>query len=213
MTVYPRRLRTGPTGWSLSPIRPPRNRFGDLAASSSPWMWLIQQVTAEFPEVLDGPIRTRLEQFRIRLCEDAKPLCVTTPRRVPFSLRSKLQEELQRLEADRIIKKVTEPTEWCVPIFVAPKKDGRSIRPCVDLSHLNKYVRHEVYQSLTPMEEAASIVGSEARWFTVFHALKGYHQCPLSEDSHLLITFVIPVGRYAYLRASYGITSISEHYN
>ena len=78
---------------------------------------------------------------------------------------------------------MTEPTEWCAPIVIAPKKDGRSIGLCKDLSHLNKYVRREVYQSPTPMEEAASIVGSEARWFTVFDALKGYHQCPLSEDS------------------------------
>ena len=71
----------------------------------------------------------------------------------------------------------------------------------------------ERYQSPTPIEEVASIRSSEARWFTVFDALKGYHQCPLAEDSRPLTTFITPFGRFAFLRAPYGVTSISEHYN
>ena len=186
----------------------------DDSSDGSPRDALHDQMTKEFPDVFDGNIRTMPgEEFRIYLRDDAQPFCVTTPRRVPLSLRDKLEEELNRLETGGIIRRVTEPTEWCAPIVVAPKKDGRSIRLCVDLSHLNKYVKREVYQSPTPMEEVASIIASEARWFTVFDALKGYHQCPLSADSQLLTTFVTPFGRYAYLRAPYGVTSISEHYN
>ena len=41
-------------------------------------------------------------------------------------------------------------------------------------------------------------------------ALKGYHQCPLDEDSQILTTFITPFGRYKYLRALYGIL---EHYD
>ena len=44
-------------------------------------------------------------------------------------------------------------------------------------------------------------------------AVKGYHQCPLDEKSQLLTTFITPFGRFKYLRAPYGISSISEHYN
>ena len=43
--------------------------------------------------------------------------------------------------------------------------------------------------------------------------MKGYHQCPLDDESQLLTTFIIPFGRFKYLRAPYGIASISEHYN
>ena len=50
---------------------------------------------------------------------------------------------------------VTHPTEWCAPIVVAPKKDSDSIRLCVDLSHLNRYVRRERYQSTTPAQAVA----------------------------------------------------------
>ena len=43
--------------------------------------------------------------------------------------------------------------------------------------------------------------------------MKGYHQCPLDEQSQLLTTFITPFGRFKYLRAPYGISSISEHYD
>ena len=49
--------------------------------------------------------------------------------------------------------------------------------------------------------------------FTKLDALKGYHQCPLDEESQLLTTFITPFGRYKFLRAPYGLSSISEHYN
>ena len=84
---------------------------------------------------------------------------------------------------------------------------------CVDLSHLNRFVIREQYQSPTPAQAVADIAASEAKVFTILDALKGYHQCPLDKDSQILTTFIIPFGRYKYLRAPYGISSISKHYN
>ena len=78
---------------------------------------------------------------------------------------------MERLEAEGVIRRVTAPTEWCAPIVVTPKKGGAGVRLCVDLSQLNKYVRRELYQSPTPIEEVSSIHASEACWFTVFDAL------------------------------------------
>ena len=43
--------------------------------------------------------------------------------------------------------------------------------------------------------------------------MKGYHQCPLEESSQSLTTFITPFGRFRYLRAPYGLSSIAEHYN
>ncbi|XP_043217806.1 uncharacterized protein LOC122379571 [Amphibalanus amphitrite] len=170
-------------------------------------------ITSEFPTVFDGHIRVMPgEQFKIHLREEAVPFRVSSPRRVPLSLRTPLKDELQKLVSEGIIVPVTEPTEWCAPIVVEPKKEG-GIRLCVDLSRLNKFVRTEQYQAPTPLEEVASIASSEAKWFTVFDAAKGYHQCPLHQDSVLKTTFITPFGRYAFLRAPYGVSSISDHYN
>ena len=59
----------------------------------------------------------------------------------------------------------------------------------------------------------ADIAATDAKIFTVLDALKGYHQCPLDESSQLLTTFITPQGRFKYLRALYGLSSISEHYD
>ena len=69
---------------------------------------------------------------------------------------------------------------------------------CVDLSHLNRYVR---YQSPTPAEAIADISACKAKFFTVLHAMKDYYQCPLDQESQRLTTFITPFGRFKYMRA------------
>ena len=81
---------------------------------------------------------------------------------------------------------------------------------CVDLSKLNKFVRRERYISVTPAEAVADIAQAKAKHFTVLDALKGYHQCPLDEDSQKLTTFITPFGRFKYLRAPSVNTTIDE---
>ena len=56
---------------------------------------------------------------------------------------------------------------------------------CVDLSRLNRYVQRERYQSPSPAEAVADITAEEAKYFIVIDAAKGYHQCPLDEQSQL----------------------------
>lgn len=168
----------------------------------------------EYPDVFDGVIKVMPgEEYRIHLRDDAVPFCVMAPRRVPFALRDPLLEELRKLEANDIITPVTEPTDWCAPIVVAPKKGSSGVRLCIDMSRLNASVRRELYQSSTPAECVAGIASEQARFFGVFDALKGYHQCPLDAQSQPLTTFTTPFGRYMFRRAPYGVASISEHYN
>ena len=125
----------------------------------------------------------------------------------------KLAAELELLQEQHIIAPVTEPIDWCAPIVVTPQKNSDSIRMCVDLSHLNRFVRRERYQSCSPAEAVADMAASNAKFFTVLDARKGYHQCPLDAQSQLLTTFITLFGRFKYLRAPYGISSISEHYD
>ena len=132
---------------------------------------------------------------------------------VPFAYRDKLKAELELLQQQGIIGPVTEATQWCAPIVVIPKKGTDRIRMCVDLSKLNCFVLRERYQSPTPAEVVANITASKAKYFTVMDTTKGYHQCPLAEDSQELTTFITPFGRFKYLRAPYGLSSIAEHYN
>ena len=78
-----------------------------------------ESVVKEFPTVFDGNIRSMDgEEFHIHLTDDAKPFCVNTPRSIPYVYRDKFE----LLQAQHIIAPITDVTEWCAPIVVAPKK-------------------------------------------------------------------------------------------
>ena len=89
------------------------------------------QIMSEFSSVFDGQIRIMPgENFHISLAPDSRPFCVTTPRTIPFAYREKLKDELDLLIDQGIIAPITEPTDWCASIVVAPKKDSNRIRLC-----------------------------------------------------------------------------------
>ena len=168
----------------------------------------------EFLKVFDGVLCTLpCELFAIKLQSDAIPTYVNMPRQVSFPQLSALKAQLDKLHTQGIIVPVTKPMLWCSPIIVVPKKKKDEVSLCVDFTHLNKFVHRECYQTATPSEYVANIASAEAKVFTIFEALKGYHQCPLKEESQLLTTFITPFGRWMYLIALYGVSSISEHYN
>ena len=172
----------------------------------------LHNVLRRYPTVFDGKIKIMPgETYKIAIQNGAKPFCVNAPRNISIPMKEKLRTELIELENQGIITKQTKPTPWCAPIVVRPKKGSEKIRLCIDFSELNKYVEREHYMSNTPAEAVCNIKGSN--FFSVFDAIKGYHQCPLDEMSQDLTTFITPFGRYKYLRAPYGIKSISEHYN
>ena len=55
----------------------------------------------------------KTEPVRIALQDDAQPYAVPTARRIPLPLVPLVKRELQRMEDEDIIEKVTQPTEWC----------------------------------------------------------------------------------------------------
>ena len=84
------------------------------------------------------------EAYEIKLKQNANPHAIYTPRQVPIPYRSKVKEELKRMEELGVISRVEEPTTWCSGMVAIPKKNG-SVRICVDLRPLNRSVLREVY--------------------------------------------------------------------
>ncbi len=72
----------------------------------------IEQVSAAFDE--QGTMRT--EPVKISLKDNVMPYAVYTARRVPIPLLPKVKAELQRMEENGVIGKITYPTDWCAPI-------------------------------------------------------------------------------------------------
>ena len=148
------------------------------------------------------------EEFHIYLTDDARSFCVSTPRSISYTYHDKLKTELDVLKSHNIITPVTKATDWCTPIVVAPKKNSDQICMCVDLSHLNQYVKRERYQSPTPAEAIADISACHGKyislfwmqWRTISNALL------IQKTSSLLLSYTI-----WQMRAPYGISSISDN--
>ncbi|GFR57939.1 Pol polyprotein [Elysia marginata] len=113
----------------------------------------------------------------------------------------------QKLQEQDIIKKVTEPTDWCSGLVVLPKANEK-IRLCVDLTKLNEGVKRENFPLPLTEELLTSLAGGKL--FTKLDCYSGFHQMPLAEESQKLTTFITPFGRFCYKRLPFGISSGPE---
>ena len=81
-----------------------------------------------FQDFFTGLGKLRGPDYVIKVKPEAKPYALSTPRRVPVPL-------LSRMEQMQIISKVDELTEGCAGMVVVPKANGK-VRICVDLTNL-----------------------------------------------------------------------------
>lgn len=164
-----------------------------------------EAVLREFPEVFRG-IGKLPGEYRIHLQPGVKPT-VTAPRRVPSALEKTVKAELDRMEENDIIKRVTEPTDWVHPIVIIKKKDG-NVRICLDPRNLNAAVKRHHYHIPVPEELFARLSGSTV--FSVLDAKSAFWQLALDEQSSYLCTFATPWGRYRFLRVPFGLSTAPE---
>ena len=142
----------------------------------------------------------------IKLKSHCEPV-VNPVRRIPFTIKDRVINELKRMEKLKIIKQVDEPTEWVNSMVIVNKPDNQ-LRICLDPTQLNKFVMREHIQIPTADEIFAQI--SEASVFSKLDLKNGYWQLPLTKESSYLTTFNTPIGRFRYLRMPFGLNSANE---
>lgn len=81
------------------------------------------------------------------------------PTCVPIALRHRLKEELQNMEKQQVIVKVTEPTDW-VNSMVAEKPRIGKLRVCLDPKDLNKAINRPHYPLPTLNDITAKLAGA-----------------------------------------------------
>ena len=84
------------------------------------------------------------DPYKIALNDDAQPLAINVPKRVYLPRMDNIRKELRRMEDAAVIGRIEQPTDWCAPMVVFPKKDD--VRICVDLTRLNESVRRERHE-------------------------------------------------------------------
>lgn len=151
-----------------------------------------------------------MKDFQVKLHIDTtvQPTC-QPHRRVPFHIRQRVEQELQKLEASDIIETVSGPTPWVSPIVTPPKpKNPSEVRIWVDMRQANTAIQRE--RHITPTMDD---IIHELNGTTVFSKLDlraGYHQLELHPDSRYITTFSTHKGLRRYKRLNFGISSAAE---
>ena len=165
---------------------------------------------SKFPKLFNSLGKILGDEIDIKLKMNGRePYHLTTPRRVAVPLLKDLENELKKMVDMGVIKKITEPTEWCHPIVLVTKPDSDKLRICLDLTKLNKCVKREYYQ-LPSVDETLAKIGNKGKIFSKLDANSGYWQMPLNEKSQKLCTFITPFGRYCPTVGPFGLTSMPE---
>ena len=125
-------------------------------------------------------------------------------RPIPFSLKKKVEIELQRLEAAGVISS-TRFSDWATPFVPVAKRDG-SVRICGDYKiTLNRMLQSEVYP-LPRIEELFTALACGVH-FTKLDLLHAYKQLVLEEESAMLATISTHKRLYKYNHLQFGITT------
>ena len=140
---------------------------------------------------------------KLYLEPDAIPrFCNARP--VPYALREKVENGLNRLQADGIIEHV-QFAEWAAPIVPVLKPDGTA-GICGDYKlTVNKAAKLDAYP-ITRIEDLfARLAGGKK--FTKLDIAHAYQQIPLDEDSRSSVTINTYKGLFRYNRLPFGVHS------
>ena len=195
-----------PASWPSASVR-------SLSMDSATPQQLQQQLLEEFADVFDNSQLHPMDgpPVDIQLQPGAEPSCVRNARTIPFAYRDQVKSQLDGMLDDGIIEPVTEPSEWCHPIVLVPKKGSSEMRLTVDLRRLNDQVRRPTHPARTPHDAVAAI--GKATYFTTLDARHEYWQVPLSDSAKPLTTFITPWGRFRFCRNPQGLISAGDVFN
>lgn len=162
----------------------------------------------EYSDIFKG-IGTFPGECSFRIDPNVAPV-VCPPRRIPFALKERLKTELDHMERDEIICKVTEPTKWVNALVVCEKPKTHKLRVCLDPRPLNKAIMRPHYPLPTLEDVTSKLAG--AKYFSTLDARSGYWAIKLSKESSMLTTFNTLYGRYRFLRLPFGIVSAQDEF-
>ena len=170
-------------------------------------------ITKDMPAAPSAPVcqieavpptlgRAKAFVHRVKVKDDVTPVQQKL-RRLPYSVKEAVTQELDRLQTLGVIEKI-DASPWVSPIVVTQKKTG-GIRMCVDLREPNDAIVIDCYP-LPHMEDLFSeLRGSKV--FSTIDLATAYYQVPLHEDSRDLTAFITHEGLFRFCRVPYGLAS------
>ena len=164
----------------------------------------LQQILSNHKEVFQDTLGQIKEvKAKVYLKTDAKPKFFRA-QNVPWALRVKVEEELERLQKAGVIEPVRH-SEWATPIVPVMKPNG-DVRICGDYkATLNQAITTDSY----PLPRTEDLFGSLSggKSFSKVDLAHAYMQIPLDDETKKLTTINTHRGLFQYNRLPFGIAS------
>ena len=125
-------------------------------------------------------------------------------RPIPYSMRTIVEQELDRLVSDGILEPV-QFADWASPIVPVLKADGRSVRICGDFKLLNQACKLDKYPLPKIEDLFVQVAGGKA--FTKLDLSQAYQQVSLAEESRKYVVINTHRGLFRYNRMPFGVSS------
>ena len=136
-------------------------------------------------------------EAKIHVDPGAKPRFCKA-RTVPYALREKVEQELDRLTKEGIIEPI-QFADWAAPIVPVMKKDGTSLRICGDFKvTVNQVSKLDKYPITRINDLFAQLAGGKR--FTKLDMSQAYQQLVLEEDSRKYVVINTHRGLFRYNR-------------
>ena len=160
----------------------------------------------------------------ITLKAGAIPRKCLTARSVPLHWQGPAAAAIETLLKSKVITKEEGPTDWIAPAFFVPKGDPKvkealkkgmvvvtikDLQLVVDYIGLNQHVKRPVHP-FPSTKDILQQLPPDGRVFATLDAVQGYHQIALSESASKLTTFLLPSGKFRFLRAPMELNASSD---
>lgn len=136
--------------------------------------------------------------------KDEEPVYVKSFRH-PHHMKKIIQEQIQKLLDDKIIRPSVSP--YSAPIWIVDKKNDASgqkkYRMVIDYRRLNEKTVEDKYP-LPRIEEILDNLGKSC-YFSTIDMAKAFHQIEMDPESIEKTAFTVNNGHYEYVRMPYGL--------
>ena len=164
----------------------------------------LKQIFAKYASVFqDSMGKIAAVQAKLNLKPNAQPVFLKA-RKVPFNLRATVDKELDKLESEGVLTKVSH-SNWATPIVPVKKADNR-VRICGDYKQtVNPQLKVDQHPLPTIDELFASLAGGQK--FTKIDLVQAYLQMEVAEEDREMLTLSTHRGLYRPNRLMYGVAS------
>ncbi|KAL1447396.1 hypothetical protein WDU94_003624 [Cyamophila willieti] len=183
-------------------LREMQNWSEDIKHVDGNKVYKLDDLLSEYNELFSESIEcipNYKAQFQMK--ENVSPIFIK-PHTVPYALRSKVEDEIKRLEALGIIER-TEHSDWGTPVVSALKKSGQ-VRLCADYKvTLNQYVMDERYP--IPRIEDLFMKMRGGKVFCTLDIHQAYLHMEMTEEAARMQTLSTHIGVFKVNRLMFGV--------